>query len=224
MRKNAGVLDPAQMTALLRAGVLAVEPLSVGMAVENLPPVWGVMIEFGHPEVIASLVVLADGSVSIYMSDGNGIIGCGLHADVRVAAIKMLNSAQHVQSSCIPMQQHPSPQPDGVTFYLLTRQGVMGTEVLRSDLDEGAVPLAELYYAAHGVIDLVELLGAGTELVNEMRMIKTQLGRDADAVPTTVKNELSADEQYLVRREQPTRGRACRILPYVGNVARRSQS
>lgn len=219
MKKAPGALDPAEMTALLRAGVLAVDPASVGQSVETLPAVWGAMIEFGHPEVIASLVVLSDGSVSIYLDDGTGVIGCGLHPRVRLTAGKLLQVAQQMRPSCVAMKHHPLPQADTVTFYLLTHEGVMGAEALRSELDEGAVPLAELYYAAHGVIDIVELLGAGVNLVDEMRLIKAQVARGAYAA-----EQDSLAEHHIAQREAPTRGRVCRILPYAGNVARRSNS
>lgn len=232
MKQERGTVDPIQMTTLLRASVFTLNSADVvgttGDASaqfadqpvdQQINPVWGVMIEFGHPQVITSLVALQDGSVSVYMSDGSGVIGCGLHPEVRSAARKMLALAQDAEHQCIPMTQFPSPAEDSVTVYLLTQKGVMGTTVMRNDLDEGAVELAELYYAAHGVIGIVELLGAGVDLVDEMRLTRAQL----DAAAT------SSDAEALIaqresKHELPRRGRACRILPYVGNVARRSNS
>jgi len=154
MKQERGTVDPAQMTALLRAGVFAIKPAEVsgelGGDMQGDATVWGAMIEFGHPDVITSLVVLQDGSVSVYLNDGSGVIGCGLHPEVRGVARKMLAIAQGAELHCAPMTQFPSPAPDSVMIYLLTHRGVLGAEVMRHDLDEGAVDLAELYYAAHG--------------------------------------------------------------------------
>ncbi len=208
------------MTAMLRAGVLAITPEDIGLSPTNCPGVWGVMMELGIDEVVASLVVLADGSVSIYLSDGQGVIGCGLHPDVRTAAAKMLQVAGQAVSQCVPMDSYPMPRSERVRFYLLTCAGILGAEAARAELDDGAVDLAELYYAGHGVIGVVELLGAGVDLVDEMRL----------AEMASLNGTSEADMEMRIESGQPgmqqfkARGRGCRILPYVGTVARRSHN
>lgn len=219
MKKADTPLHPANMTAMLRAGVLAITPEDIGCSAPDCPMVWGVMMELGIADVVASLVVLADGSVSVYLSDGEGVIGCGLHPDVRTAALKMLHVAGRAVNQCVAVDAYPMPCPDQVRFYLLTMHGILGGAAARADLDDGAVDLAELYYAGHGVIGMVELLGAGVDLVDEMRLAER-----------ASLNELSAGGEQRNESAQPgmqqfkTRGRGCRILPYVGTVARRSQN
>ena len=203
MKKFVAPLDPAKMTRLLRDGVFALGAADIGLAESDTPPVWGIVMEWCQAEVVVSLVTLVDGSVSIYLSDGAGVIGCGLHSDVRAAAAKMLRLAEPAMGCCAPAGEQPLPGDDRVFFYLLTREGVLGGSADRVELDEGAVDLAELYYAGHGVIGMVELLGAGVDLVDEMRLA------EADTAPST--------------QSPRTRGRGCRILPYVGNAVRRSQ-
>ncbi len=214
MKKAVAPLDPAKMTTLLRAGVLALGPADIGLTAANTPSVWGVMMEFGDAEVVVSLVALLDGSVSIYLSNGAGVIGCGLHPDVRTAAAKMLRLAEPAMAFCAPAAEQPLPVEQRVCFYLLTQRGILGCDASRADLDEGAVALAELYYAGHGIIGMVELLGAGVDLVDEMQLAENAAQRDApvvdaDASPST--------------QQSKARGRGCRILPYVGNAVRRSQ-
>ncbi len=212
-------LHPARMAAMLRAGVLAIVPGDIGLNANECPTVWGVMMELGIADVVASLVVLADGSVSVYLSDGEGVIGCGLHPDVRAAAAKMLQVAGRAEAQCVRVDTYPMPKTDQVRFYLLTTRGILGGEASRVELDDGAVDLAELYYAGHGVIGMVELLGAGVDLVDEMRLAEM-----------ASLNELSAGIEPRNESGQPgmqqfkARGRGCRILPYVGTVARRSQN
>lgn len=204
-------VDPAKMTALLRSAVLSMGPEDIGLSAVNGPEVWGVMMELGMAEVVASLVVLADGSVSIYLSDGGGAIGCGLHPDVRSAAAKMLGTAQQAIAHCLPVVRYPLPGENEVRFYLLTGNGVLSSAAMRADLERCAMALTELYYAGHGVIGMVELLGAGVTLVDEMQLEAARQGDAHDATQT--------DRQQL-----KARGRGCRILPYVGTVVRRSQN
>lgn len=206
MKKPAAALDPAKMTALLRSGVLAMAPVDIGLTSGAVPTVWGLMMELAEPGVAVSLVALADGSVSIYLSDGDGVIGCGLHPDVRAAAAKLLQTAEQAIDLCLPTDDYSMPAADQVRIYLLTTRGILLGMAGRSEMDEGAVGLAEVYYAAHGLIGIVELLGAGVNLIDEMSLAESS-ARGTDAV-----------------RELKSRGRGCRILPYVGNVARRSQN
>ncbi|MGE0115492.1 MAG: hypothetical protein AB7T07_11515 [Steroidobacteraceae bacterium] len=213
MKKVDAPLDPAGMTAMLRDGVLAIGPEDIGLNPTDCPQVWGVMMELGEADVVVSLAALVDGSVSIYLSDGAGVIGCGLHPDVRLAAIKMLHVAEQAAGLCTPATEHPMPGANQVCFHLLTTHGILTGEASRAELDDGEAELAELYYAGHGVIGLVELLGAGVDLIDEMRLAQ------AGAQSGSQTGQESAGNQ-----EFKARGRGCRILPYVGNVVRRSQN
>jgi hypothetical protein len=217
MKKSDAPLDPAKMTAMLRDGVLAIGPEDIGLTGMDCPRVWGAMMELNDAGVVVSLVALLDGSVSVYLSDGGGVIGCGLHPDVRAAAAKMLQVAEQVADECVPTDRYPAPTDQQGRFYLLTTQGVLSGTADRAELDEGAEPLAELYYAGHGVIGMVELLGAGVDLIDEMRLAETAAQREASPVGTDVESRIGV-------QEFKARGRGCRILPYVGTVARRSQN
>jgi hypothetical protein len=226
MKKTDAPLDPARMAALLRDHVLALTPEDIGLTAANWPSsqalacstshsmVWGVVMELAEAGVVVSLVVLLDGSVSVYLSDGSGVIGCGLHPDVRATAAKMLQVAGQVAPECKPATEHPMPLNHQVRFHLLTTQGVLGAVANRAELDEGAEVLAELYYAGHGVIGMVELLGAGVDLVDEMRLAETVTRRVSDA---DIDTRIGAQE--LKPRE-----RGCRILPYASIAARRSRN
>jgi hypothetical protein len=208
------------MTAMLRSGVLALEPEDIGLSASECPMVWGVMMELGIADVVASLVVLVDGSVSVYLSDGEGVIGCGLHPDVRTAAAKMLRVAGAAAALCAPVDSYPLPHPEQVRFYLLTPHGILGGEASRVTLDEGAVDLAELYYAGHGVIGMVELLGAGVDLIDEMSLAEMASLNEMNEAGIEQRNESGQTGMQQLK----ARGRGCRILPYVGTAARRSQN
>jgi hypothetical protein len=214
MKRPVAPLDPAKMTAMLRDGVLALKPEDIGFTASECPNLWGLMVEIGYSEVSASLVVLSDGSVSIYLSDGTGVIGCGLHSDVRTAALRMLEGACPMAADAKPVKDYPPPQENEVRFYFLTKQGVQSSCARRAVLDEGGIELAEVYYAAHGVIGLIELLGAGVDLSDEL-----QFARSAVLAANATQAALENTDEVLLH----SRGRGCRILPYAGNAVRRSQ-
>lgn len=189
-----------RLTTLLRDSVFRLQPQDIGLDDANGPQVWGVVMESGFPRLALSLVALADGSVSIYMSDGGSIIGCGLEPEVRLAAGRMTAIAQQF-ADVFPVTQETPPPTSGMThFYLLTRAGLRRAEMPSARLDEDGSELAKLYWAGHRLIEIVETLGAGHDLLDEM---------------------LATDENEQRARQ---RGRGCRIPSYVGNAVRRSHS
>lgn len=191
---------PAKLTMMLRAGVLALGPEDIGLSPKNCPPVWGLMMEMGFPRLVVTLVALVDGSVSVYLSDGGSVIGCGLELEVRNAAKQLLHAAQQFAGTGAPVQDHPMPSNGYTRFYLLTRAGIRMSEAPSAQLDNGESELAALYFAGHRLIQTVEDLSAGHDLVDEMNADK--------------------DNERQARR----RGRGCRIPSYVGNAVRRSRS
>ena len=216
MKNNDAPLDPATVTALLRANVFTLSPADIGLNLASCAEVWGIMMELGYSEVVASLAVLADGSASVYLSDGSGAVGCGLHPEVRDAATKMLLVAQRMMGNCQAVTDYPLPTESQVRFYLLTTHGIVSAAVPRAELDDGAVDLAELYYAGHGVIGMIELLGAGVDVVDEMRLAQSKVQPHHPAGADDVSGQTISGIQ--------SRGRACRILPYVGSAVRRWHS
>lgn len=78
--------QPAQVSIGLRSQVFATRPEEVGIAPGPLlPHVWGAVMEFQRPGAAVTLVSLADGTTSLYFSNGGGIIGAGGHPPVAKA-------------------------------------------------------------------------------------------------------------------------------------------
>jgi hypothetical protein len=71
----------------LRSMALAVDLASIQTPVEEP---WGgagvAMMEIGTDRAVASIVAIADGTVSMYLSTGGGVIGAGEHEAVRAEA------------------------------------------------------------------------------------------------------------------------------------------
>jgi len=212
MKNKEAPLEPATVAALLRNNVFNLKAEDIGLTPPKCPQVWGVMMELGYPEVTVSLVVLADGSCSVYLSDGNGAVGCGLYSEVRQFVANMLNISQRMIPKCAATTAFPLPADAQVRFYLLTGQNILTAVASRQEMDDGASELAELYYAGHGVIGMIELLDAGIDIVDEMRLAQ---GDITNPVTDTI-----ASGTYTLPISR-SRGRTCRILPSVGSAARR---
>jgi hypothetical protein len=137
----------------LREMVFNLKPNEIGLTKDNFKhPVWGIVMETGFPEGIFTLVSLADGTTSLYFSNGGGIIGSGEHENVRDASGRFFTRAQHFYKKATKVTNHPAPNNGEVKFYFFTFDETLiysaSEEKLGNDKDE----LSELFYAAHGVI------------------------------------------------------------------------
>jgi len=96
----------------------------------NLPPTatptepWGVIMDWGVETGPVSIVAVADGSASIYMSNGGGYIGGSSHESIREAAQNMVKAAAEVQNKTTATTIYPLPGRGEVIFYLLTDAGI----------------------------------------------------------------------------------------------------
>lgn len=75
---------PPEMSEELRTMVLNLSPKDIGLNKDNFPhSVFAIMMETGVAEGSYTLSSIADGSTSLYFSNGGGIIGGGEHQSVR---------------------------------------------------------------------------------------------------------------------------------------------
>jgi hypothetical protein len=140
--------------AELRSRALGVKPGDIGLAAEVYSErPWGVLMETGLKDGAAySLIVLADGTVSLYFSSGGGVIGAGQHDQVRSAGEAMLRTATRLQSHAQPTSDTPLPSPGYVNFYLLTAKGTLKYSAPEGQFGDGHDLMSELFYAGHKVI------------------------------------------------------------------------
>jgi hypothetical protein len=121
-------------------------------------PTCGLLMETGYPEAVVTLVALADGTASLYFSNGGALIGAGQHERPAVAARSLLAFALHNLAHLELTTAYPLPKPGHTRFYVLTTDGVRTAEALEDDLGHNRHVLSPLFYAAH-------------ELITEMREI-----------------------------------------------------
>lgn len=70
-RRDAAPSGPDGIFGVLRGQVLDLDPASVDLApTADFPRVFGVVMDTAYPEATATLVALADGTTSLYLSTG----------------------------------------------------------------------------------------------------------------------------------------------------------
>ena len=103
----------------------------------------------------ASLVAFADGTTSLYFSNGGGVIGAGEHASVRAASETLLSVAESHVGRFTPAPGTALPAAGRVRFLVRTFAGTLGAEAGEADLGGGVHSLSAVFFAAQGVITAI---------------------------------------------------------------------
>jgi hypothetical protein len=122
---------------------------------------WGVLMDWGVNNGIATVVAASDGSASVYLSGGGGYIGGKGQEPVRLAAQKAVEIARTVQLPSQPTIDFPVPETGGVFFYFLTDAGVFMFRTSVQDLKSPTHPLRTIGDAMQGVITQYRLWDKG---------------------------------------------------------------
>jgi hypothetical protein len=115
------------------------------------------VMEFVISDTVATIVATADGAVSMYLSNGGGVIGAGEHAAVRPAADRFRNVAADSRGLLQRAEDFPLPETGQVVFHVRTGDGDFSGGAEESALRAGRHPLSPLY-------------GAGQDLLTEIRL------------------------------------------------------
>ena len=118
-------------------------------------------MDTAFPEGVASLVVVADGTTSLYTSTGGGTIGAGTHENVAAASRAFLDRVDGALDLLVPAGSFPLPSTGRVRFCVLTFDGGRTAEADEQDLGEGRHPLSGVFLAAHDVITQLREAEAG---------------------------------------------------------------
>lgn len=152
-------MSPLETFAGLRQLALTARPEQVGLALSaDLPHVWAVLMEFRRREAVVSLVCVADGTVSLYVSTGGGVLGAGGHATVSAAARAFLRAAEAAQPRLARATDTAWPAPGRVRFFVRTFDGTLVAERDEAALAAGRDDLAPLWRAGQAVLARVGAL------------------------------------------------------------------
>ena len=113
---------------------------------------WGVLMDWGMQRGTATVVATADGSASVYFSNGGGYIGGKGQEPIRAAAQNAVEVAHTIQLPAQPTTTYPLPEEHGVFFYLLTDAGVFMFRASDQDMNSHGHPLRKLGDAMQGII------------------------------------------------------------------------
>jgi hypothetical protein len=158
IRSLTGRTGGPEMFRTLRSMALGYNPSDLEVP-DDAP--WGgapmAMMETGLPNGTATLVAIADGSVSMYFSTGAAVIGAGGHAAVRGAAERFRTVASESRHLLQRSEDFPLPESGQVRFHVRTIDGTYTGAVTEALLRSGRHALASLY-------------NAGQDLITEVRM------------------------------------------------------
>jgi hypothetical protein len=147
----AGGVAPAY--ANLRGMALKLNPAESGLGpTEALPRAYGVVMDTMYPHGAATLLALADGTTSLYLTSGGGTIGAGEHARVATATRRLVAMAEQAVD-VIPSAADDALPPQGATtIRVLTHTGAHAVTAPEDDLGNGRHELSPLFHGAHAVI------------------------------------------------------------------------
>jgi hypothetical protein len=141
----------------LRNQALALDAAALGIATDTR--VFGVLGEFGFPQGVATVVALADGTVSMYFSGGGGSLGLGQHEGPRKAAEALLREAPAALPLAAKDPGLPLPQAGEVRFWFLTNEGPVTAAATESELAAGTSPLTKLHGLLHDLLTQIRTTG-----------------------------------------------------------------
>jgi len=153
------VPEPVEIYTQLRNAILNLDPEQFGLSSHNgTPQVWGMLMEMGLPEAAVTLVVVAEGTTSLYFGNGGGILGGGTHPSVAEASRACLAQALVDLPAFQPAQDFPLPEVKQVNFILLTFEGAFSAGVPIAVVDGGLHPLARLWACGQEMITQLRLM------------------------------------------------------------------
>jgi hypothetical protein len=115
--------------------------------------VQSVLMDWHMDRGTVTVLAAADGTASLYLSSGGGLIGGGQrYPEIRDAALRAVSVATSHQSEFEPTEMTALPALGDVTFYLITADGVRVAVASEARLRAGADPLAALGGAMQRIV------------------------------------------------------------------------
>jgi hypothetical protein len=150
----------AEVYSGLRQQLLSLTPDQLGEELAD-EPILALLMETGYPEAVATLVGVADGTTSLYFSNGGGFIGAGTHASVAEANRRWHELGRSVVPQLEVIADPPLPDEGMTQFVVVTPEGLRGAVAPEEELGEGRHELSPFFHAAQDVITQIRLSEGG---------------------------------------------------------------
>lgn len=138
---------------------LELDPRSVGLSPSSGGSVWGVVMDTAMPSGHwNAVVVIADGTTSLYTGAAFGIIGAGTHESVRRASAALLAAVEANPGLFVEDPDTATPPAGEVFMRALTWSGRRRLRATEEGLASGTHPASPLFYAAQDVITQLRLI------------------------------------------------------------------
>ncbi len=142
----------------LRGRLFMTDPASLGLTADGDECFWGLIVDIGMEDGIVTLVVLRDGTISVYLSSGGGSIGLGQYDEMHGKADAVLTLAELFDLEGPDADKEAYPSDGSTTFTFLGFKGVRAVEVEDADLEDAQHPLHALFNAVHDLIAAAEAI------------------------------------------------------------------
>jgi tetratricopeptide (TPR) repeat protein len=127
-------------------------------------PLWAVLMESGHPEVTETLALVSDGTSSVYMSDGDGVIGGHGYENVRKANAEFIRLANRDRHHFQAVEAFPLPAVGFTVFYARTDAELLFAAGTQESFIEGQHVLSELFQAGHEAMTQLHIITVEKEI------------------------------------------------------------
>jgi hypothetical protein len=111
-----------------------------------------------YPNAAVTLVALADGTTSLYLSTGGGIIGGGEHERVAAVTRRLVTMAEEAVDAIPSVADDALPPEGATTMRVLTYEGPHAVTAPEDDFGNGRHKLSPLFHGAQDVITELRLL------------------------------------------------------------------
>ncbi|MDO8472798.1 MAG: tetratricopeptide repeat protein [Dehalococcoidia bacterium] len=130
----------------LRNSILATTGDAAGFqpTAEN-PNVWGVLVETGFPDTVATVYVVTDGSANLYLGNGHGVAGSADNPQLAALAKDLISECELWSRGMTGVTIFPLPANGRVRFYIQTFTGVLTAEAGEEELAGGRHSLSPLF-------------------------------------------------------------------------------
>lgn len=147
----------AEVYRSLRAQVFGLSKSAPASEAEGL---LALVMETATADYCYSLVAVADGALSLYLSNGGGSIGAGALKRVGQRVRLFVHEAAQYEQHAEPTDAFPLPAVGQTAFYFVGRDRVSAARHDERDLGEERVPLSPLFHRAQHLLSIIHRVNA----------------------------------------------------------------